>query len=279
MILPASYSNGFAPRDGSPLYPSLWRGCVGAWAPCLGPSGLTLRDWSGFGNHGTLTSMTAAAWTPSGGRYGLLFDGVDDYVPVSTSRFPSGNSALTFSLWFNPASIGTARPLIGYGRNGTGTWVIVYVDSGGRVVMEFGNGSGSVVGTTVLVVGRWYHIAAIYDRSQTRIAINGITESSTAYSSANIDVNRDTDSQPIGGIGSYFTQFATQVDNGLATERYTSASGSLDDVRIYNRALSANEIRLLATRPGIAYEIAPRRRSSSAVQFNRRRRLLLGAQS
>jgi hypothetical protein len=221
--------------------------------------------------------MTAAAWTPSGGRYGLLFDGVDDYVPVSTSRFPSGNSALTFSLWFNPASIGTARPLIGYGRNGTGTWVIVYVDSGGRVVMEFGNGSGSVVGTTVLVVGRWYHIAAIYDRSQTRIAINGITESSTAYSSANIDVNRDTDSQPIGGIGSYFTQFATQVDNGLATERYTSASGSLDDVRIYNRALSANEIRLLATRPGIAYEIAPRRRSSSAVQFNRRRRLLLGA--
>jgi hypothetical protein len=37
-------------------------------------------------------------------------------------------------------------------------------------------------------------------------------------------------------------------------------SGQLDDIRIYNRALSANEIRLLAARRGIAYELAPRKR-------------------
>ena len=75
MILPASYSNGFAPRDGQPLYPELWRGCVGAWCPSLGPTGLTLRDWSGFGNHGTLTNMDPGTdWVLSGGRYALDFD-------------------------------------------------------------------------------------------------------------------------------------------------------------------------------------------------------------
>ena len=45
-------------------------------------------------------------------------------------------------------------------------------------------------------------------------------------------------------------------------------NGSLDDARIYNRAIPANEIRLLATRRGIAYEMAPRRRSSVLVSLN-----------
>jgi hypothetical protein len=62
-----------------------------------------------------------------------------------------------------------------------------------------------------------------------------------------------------------------------AGARYTD--GMLDDVRFYNRMLSAKEARILASRRGIAYELAPRRRSSSAVQFNRRRRLLVGAHS
>jgi len=59
MILPGTYQNGFAPRDGEPLFPELWDGCVGAWNPGLGPSGLTLRDWSPYKNHGTLTNMDA----------------------------------------------------------------------------------------------------------------------------------------------------------------------------------------------------------------------------
>jgi hypothetical protein len=56
-------------------------------------------------------------------------------------------------------------------------------------------------------------------------------------------------------------------------------SGAIWDVMVHNRVLSPNEIRLLASRRGIAYEMAPRRRASSAVQFNRRRRLLIGASS
>ena len=49
-------------------------------------------------------------------------------------------------------------------------------------------------------------------------------------------------------------------------------SHRLDDIRIYNRALSPKEIRTLAQRPGIAYELAPRKTyfiptSTSTSQF------------
>ena len=67
----------------------------------------------------------------------------------------------------------------------------------------------------------------------------------------------------------------------LQLGRYPAASsfaGNLDDVRVYNRLLSGWEIKLLATRRGIAYEMASRRRSSvQVVTGNRRRRLLIGA--
>jgi hypothetical protein len=56
-------------------------------------------------------------------------------------------------------------------------------------------------------------------------------------------------------------------------------NGSIYEIRIYSRELAPQEVSVLSLRPGIAYELAPRRRSSSAVQFNRRRRLLIGASS
>ena len=77
-----------------------------------------------------------------------------------------------------------------------------------------------------------------------------------------------------------FSNDAPSVANqigGQLSSNFGFSNAVIDDVRIYNRALSPQEIRILATRRGIAYEMAPRRRSSSAVQFNRRRRLLLGA--
>jgi hypothetical protein len=121
MILPGTYQNGFAPRDGSPLYPELWRGCVGAWNPGLGPTGLTLRDWSGYGNHGTLTNITAQnCWKISEGRHAMEFvSSTDQSVQISSAQNQLSLPPKSFwiSTWARPtASGGAAGREVGAGE-------------------------------------------------------------------------------------------------------------------------------------------------------------------
>ena len=253
MILPASYSNGFAPRDGQPRYPELWRGCVGAWNPGLGPSGLTLRDNSGLGNNGTLTN--GPTYAASQGKYAMKFDGVDDYVNFGNlSVVNFGTSPFAFGTWVkggtNGCEILAKTPISG----DTGLYIANRSVSGNYY---YYNGAVTDIGAKD---GKWHHLAISRlstASSDTRLYYDGILAVTITDSQNKTNANNFT----IGGL----------VSN-------TFASCEIADVQVYNRALSPNEIRTLATRRGIAYELAPRRRSSSAVAaFNRRRRLLLGS--
>jgi len=269
MILPASYANGFAPRDGQPLYPELWRGCVGAWAPCLGPTGLTLRDWSGFGNHGTLTN--GPTWVSSAGRISLGFDGVDDHVAVSgfNSRI---TTAISISCWVN--SIGSSFSSVNQSFvtevfNGNNVCFCItgnFSPVGGFSSTKIGTGfyTGDAwkghqqSGTWPFQV--WTHVCSTFDGTTIALFINGILNSTSLPAST----------LPAANDG---WRFGKRWDN---TDVIT---GSMGDIRIYNRAISPNEILTLATHRDIAYEMAPRRRTSLqvAAAFNRRRRLLLGS--
>ena len=259
MILPASYLNGFAPRDGEPLYPSLWKGCVGAWNPGLGPSGLTLRDQSGFGNNGTLTN--GPTWAASQGKYAMSFDGTDDYVPT---RVIAATNEVTFAAWFSPRNV-VSHQSICSDANSAGAIINFHmeVNPNGKLGMLWGsNPYFRPEGATLLVVGQWYHGAVIRSGSSGawsyRIHLNG-----------KVDASGTTATNP--GAASTFT-IGRPGEYPFA--QYINAF--IDDVRIYNRALSPDEIRTLATRRGMAYEMAPRRRSSVQVTTNRRRRIIIG---
>jgi len=264
MILPGTYANGFAPRDGQPLYPELWRGCVGAWNPGLGPTGLTLRDWSGGCNHGTFFNASAStSWSVSAGRYTVDFPtSANEYVSCANPQL-GGSSQMTLSYWL----IRTGNNSAANGNGVVGAWGLQGVGSSNQFVslfvsnaIRFTVGAGTVVGVTAsqsIDLGSLYHIACIYDGAAVQIYVNGMLGGSAAISGA-----------IVAGTGQL------RFGNYAVSEQSIC---SIDDVRIYPRAVSQNEIRLLASRRGIAYELAPRRRSSSAVQFNRRRRLLLGS--
>ena len=267
MILPASYANGFAPRDGQALYPELWKGCVGAWNPGLGPTGLVLRDWSGRGNHGTLTNMDAATdWVKDGGRYALDFDGANnganDAVLIGNPARLAPVSVLTFSYWvlfrgagtsvYPFASWSSAGGCFGAQRNQA-----FYQISGGTQLSR----TYSVTPST----GVWTHVAVCM-KSQVptiNIYINGKLSNGTLS----------------GSSTGNFNTFQPLAIGMLGTNTFGPLDGMVDDVWYYHRELSPKTHELLASRRGIAYELAPRRRSSSAVQFNRRRRLLIGASS
>jgi hypothetical protein len=259
MILPGSYANGFAPRDGQPLYPELWRGCVGAWAPCLGPTGLRLRDWSGFSNHGTLTGMDAASdWVMSGGKFGLDFDGVNDHVLCGNYPQTQLVAGMSVSFWLYPTNLTPLQGVISHNSASDNGWMVA-IQSG---TLRFPQYSQNLVTITANV---WTHVTCVRRGTgnvANEIWLNGqIAISSNATDRANTSLYPLVIGRLYGGVNGFYLV-------GLA-----------DDFAVYNRPLSSGEIKLRASRRGIAYELAPRRRSSSAVQFNRRRRLLIGAGS
>ena len=64
-----------------PKYPTLWNGCIGSWATCLGQGG-TFRvfDWSHLKANATPINLTpATAWGLDEGKWSITLDGVDDH--------------------------------------------------------------------------------------------------------------------------------------------------------------------------------------------------------
>lgn len=179
------------------------------------------------------------------GRYGfsLQMDGVDDYVNVAN------NSSLqlqqfTLSAWVKTTASGSYQGFIAKDGNSISTrnyWFGLTLGgagvgtSGSIVLLAHAGGVSNGLklgGTTLVNDGSWHHVAATGDGSTARIYIDGKLENSTTYSGA---LYTGTEAVYVGGgpSGSY---------------PYT---GMIDDPRIYNRALSTNEISALyAYTPG-----------------------------
>lgn len=231
-----TYQSGFyAPGRGTAKHPELWRGCVGAWNPGLGNTGLVLRDQA-RGNHGTLTS--GPTWGVSGGQQALTFDGVDDYV--NTTNTPALQlSTGTMSAWIKTSNAGTAWRAIAAKANAYGLFLLDNV----LVIYDWGTSSIRSTGQQ-MADNNWHHVAVAF--------VSGSTNGTFIYSDG---VLKLTTTMTISEQ-SYAVQLSGNNAPALSTQYF---NGSITDARIYNRALSPNEIRLLAKRPGIAYELAPRK--------------------
>jgi hypothetical protein len=233
-----TYQSGFyAPGRGTAKYPALWDGCVGAWNPGLGNTGLVLRDWSGRGSHGTLTN--GPTWGVSDGRQALTFDGVNDRVVTGSILGFSGISqpALSFSAWVKMGASDYASLF----KSGLSSGLQVYTATGG-----LGGGMQVSIGTTYpaysnggyLTANVWNHVAISYTGATIYFFQNGNAVGSWAVAANPILTTCS--------LGGYLNNSET-------------LDGQAGDWRLYDRALSSNEIRLLAQRPGIAYERAPRK--------------------
>ena len=170
MILPASYLNGFAPRDGQPLYPSLWTGCVGAWNPGLGPTGLVLRDQSGFSRHGTLTN--GPTFAASGGKYAMSFDGVDDYATVSSLNLTGITENFTFITvikfpTFNNSGVIVWQAFSSY-------WALMTNTSFGAANLTFTTRGtrGQAAVSSTLTANQWYYVVCKREAGVNSLYIN-----------------------------------------------------------------------------------------------------------
>lgn len=247
MIRPASYSNGFAPRDGHPLYPELWRGCVGAWAPCLGPTGLTLRDWSGFGNHGTL--VNSPTWGLDSGSYALRFPATTDHVDCGTQTASGGECTVSAcvgsSTSWTPDTFNAVFCSKGSLNGDSGSTFALYWNQSlgwSFFILNPSNTFFVVRSAFTPVVGVTYCVSGVCRGSQIELWVNG-QRLNTASASGGVKTSSHTTYigyEPVVGAGH---------------------NGWIKDVMVHQRAWSAAEQMVYSRRPGIAYELAPRRRS------------------
>lgn len=221
---------------------NLWQGCVGAWCPSQAHSGGTLIDYSNRNNHGTLTNMDPATdWITSGGGWALDFDGTDDFVLVS-SNFSITNFPFSFGGWVRVGNLAPTKAIFSfcqYVPSSDQYCTLETRSSQWSIVSRAGSFANAAAGTPV--VGEWAHVFGVFEST---------TSKKLYVNSENIASLTSSLSMP-SGIDRF-------VIGKLRNDSADPHNGQLDDIRFYNRALTDAEIRLLATRRGIAYERKPR---------------------
>jgi hypothetical protein len=178
-------------------------------------------------------------WVRSSGQYALDFDGANDYVNCGTASGlkPTG---FTYSAWIRPNAQSFAyNQIMGWDAGASNLAVCTLLLKSNRTLAFYvaGGPFGSYDGNGVftLSIGLWYHIAATLTATTAIGYVNGVLDRSVTGGAANIAAGAFW----IGGQNGYANRFF---------------SGQIDDVAVYNRALTAGEIRTLSRRRGIAYE-------------------------
>jgi hypothetical protein len=188
-------------------------------------AGSVLPDVSGLGNDG---AITGAAWNASGRNGGALsFNGTSNLVTVADSSSLDLTNRMTLSAWVNPAVAPSGwDTVVAKETNGNTVYYLHASTSSNNRPATGGsiNGGDRVLyGGTRLAANTWTHLAATYDGVTQRLFVNGVQVSSRAQTGS---FTVTTGALRIGGnqvFGEYF-------------------QGRIDDLRIYNRALTGAEI-------------------------------------
>jgi len=194
-------------------------------------------DQSGNGNDGVVNGalLTDNRFGQANSAYS--FDGINDYIQVSASPSLDIQDAITFSAWVyhlsdsspqhivNRSDLFAGYRLAAWQSNPTGNAFELYDVSQVQHIIDDGQAP---------VIGIWTHIAGVWDGTIMSIYRNGQLADTLAFSGSIGVANNDLF---IGDL----------VLSGFPTQG--PFHGSIDEVRVYNRALSDAEIYQLATIP------------------------------
>ncbi|WP_461521653.1 DUF2341 domain-containing protein, partial [Porticoccus sp.] len=205
------------------------QGLVGYWNFDEG-MGEQAFDLSGNGNHATLTNTTLAAdWVEGNTGQALNFTGTEDYVEVPYSDELKLDGDFTITLWNKPDSVDTRTRVIAqygntqWGTNGDGWMINQYGDDLYWYYQSSGPTSGAA---NVFAVGEWAHIAISRSGDTFTLYVDGVQKDQDT---------RNTTTNPFTPLGNHSLYFGS----GAASQNH---DGALDDVRIYDKALTAGEI-------------------------------------
>ncbi len=209
----------------------------------------TLDDGVGFpgapytvDSAGSLTGSLqnfSSPWHDTGVDGGSLqFDGSDDYVSLGGAITTS--NTFTISAWIieNHSNIQTILANRSSSSDGFAFYVNSSGTSDGKLVFETGNGTNAATATSILgavSTGVWHHVVAVIDRGNSKATLYVDGQDVTSTSTIRNDFTLSA--------GAYIGSFTNQ------TNPFT---GTMDDIRIYNKLLTGDQVARLAAHEGLA---------------------------
>jgi hypothetical protein len=208
---------------------------IAASLPMDEGEGSVIYDETSNYNDGTIYGAT---WTTGKIGYGLDFDGTDDYVDCGNDASLDITDAITIEAWVKRNSIGTWQiPVAKYLNTGAqrswwfgfladNTLKTIFAENGGATVWRQFTTSSTFVDTS-----NFYHIVATASASldEYHIYVNGVDEAGTKAGT-------------VGGISSIFASTGPLTIGREAHTTPAYFNGIIDEVRIYSRALTADEV-------------------------------------
>ncbi|MHB1162931.1 MAG: LamG domain-containing protein [Minisyncoccota bacterium] len=228
--------------------PNLANGLVGWWTFDGNNMLQNVADTSGQGNNGNLIGYTSTTTTPGPVGQALSFNGSNQYVSITengtTMDMPQGTGA-SVSVWFK--TTGLYGPIFGGRTTGStdGTVFSVYLGHNGAatnagfieaLVRDSSDSANyvSLQSSAVVNDGKWHLATLVRNGTNAYLYVDGVQNS--------------TGSNTINGQ-LYLNYSAIGADRNWISSNFAVGKqyfpGTIDDVRIYNRALSAQEVKQL----------------------------------
>jgi len=194
-------------------------------------------DLTHNGNDGVFQS--GPLWKPGRNGTAISFDGVNDYVDCGNDVSLNPTTALTMAAWIKSTGNAESDARIVAKRARDAAYEMMLITATGRIQIYIKTplGGTSVNSISSVNDGEWHFIAVTRDEAVVKIYIDGM-----------LDVTSNCDT---GSVANKSNLYIGRYPGGAI--RYFN--GIIDDVRIWNRALSAQEVQDLYTNPyGFIYQ-------------------------
>jgi len=223
--------NAGHPSVGSPIGSP-----VGHWSMDEGYGGTAYNTGNGSSIDGTLgTGTSAPTWT-NDGKFGkaLSFDGSNDFVAITDNNIFSINTTnkLTASGWFYLDALAARQSVISKGSGSNYEWDF-RIETDGKIGAWVYTAAGgtylsAVSAASTITAGQWYQTTMVvdFDKPELILYLNGValvTDTTTSGSYTN---------------GTAALRFGERADGT------NDVDGKVDEVRIYNYALTVDEVKV-----------------------------------